>query len=622
MLRIPNLTTEDYFKLEDFQNDFNYLNQLNLDIASSIKNINDWKDITSSSISNLEKNHTADINSIRNTASLNYTNLYNLLASISESAQRYGINGNELADDTDKIQEFIARRGNLYFPKGIYNLSKMIDIYSNTTITLHPEAKFVRKHAGSMFQTATTTETTDYNGEKNIRINGGIYNHSGNTNPSNILTLFHAQDVIINDVVFLDTVGAHCLDVVGSKDIKVFNCKFKGYVATVADTNKEAIQIDACGCNSYPIYADTSVAAYDGTPTRDVIIENCVFCKSDINPPYPTAIGQHGQVKLKGSRYRNIKILNNLMIGDPTYLYSYGIRAISWEDALIDGNVIENYRVSICTDLYSSVIDPHGEPLKGETNHVTASDEDIYYIACRNITITNNILRAAVSTHPMAGIWFNIAGTTIASSMANSPKHRGAIITGNTIYMPSPTVKSYGIDMDTTEDAIISNNTFINNAKADSIGIGCEDYCKNIIIGDNTYKGITNDNEVYVKDNTEGVKNKGKTVLWTGKVYGENETINLSKNMSDFDAIFVEFDFFGTQVSQMDFSTATLQSFREFNLADAATSYSINYYEARLKRLTDKSITHVGSKMVLSSNNSISLNDANYYVKSVYGINY
>lgn len=583
MLRIPSLTQEDYFKLEDFQNDFSYLE-------------------------NLHKT--------------GYENIKDILASQSANAKEYGITGDELVDDTDKIQEFFNGRGNLYFPKGTYNLSKMIFVYSDTTITLHPEAVFVRKQAASMFQTATTTETTDYNGERNIRFNGGTYRHNGHLGGGNIFSLFHAEDIIFNDVVCLNTVGAHCLDIVGCNNIKVYNCKFKGYIANSENPNKEAIQIDACGCNSYPIYEDKSVAAYDGTQSCNIEIANCLFCKSDTSPSYPTAIGQHGQVKLKGGRYRNIKILNNLMIGDPTYLYSYGIRAISWEDALIDGNVIENYRVSICTDLYSSVIDPHGEPLKGETNHVTASDEDIYYIACRNITITNNILRAAVSTHPMAGIWFNIAGTTIASSMANSPKHRGAIITGNTIYMPSPTVKSYGIDMDTTEDAIISNNTFINNAKADSIGIGCEDYCKNIIIGDNTYKGITNDNEVYVKDNTEGVKNKGKTVLWTGKVYGENETINLSKNMSDFDAIFVEFEFFGTQVSQMDFSTATLQSFREFNLADAATSYSINYYEARLKRLTDKSITHVGSKMVLSSNNSISLNDANYYVKSVYGINY
>lgn len=612
MLRIPTLTTEDYFRLEDFQNDFNYLEGLHNSLADL---------------------HNTDIEAIKKSHSLDFTTLLGLLTSVSNIATRYGISGNAMVDDTDKIQEFINKRGNLYFPKGTYNLSKMINIYSNTTITLHPEAVFIRKHAGVMFQTATTTETIDYNGEKNIRINGGTYKHNGDVNPSNILTLFHADDVVINDVTFLDTVGAHCLDIVGSKDIKIFNCKFKGYVATVTDPAKEAIQIDAAGCNSYPIYADTSVPAYDGTPTRDVTIENCIFCKSDTNPSYPTAIGQHGQVKLKGSRYKNIKILNNLMIGDTTWIYSYGIRAISWEDALIDGNTIENYKVSIFADLYSSVLDPHGENLKGETNHVVASDEDIYYIACRNITISNNVLKSGVSTHSVPGIWFNIAGSTLASSLANSPKHRGLSITGNTIYMPSPLVKSYGIDLDTTEDVIVSNNTFINNAKADSIAVGCQDYSKNIVIGDNVYKGITEENIVYIKSNAENIKKKGRTVLWEGKAYNgryqlngtstaSGEIITLSDNMFNYDHLLFEFTYSGFEFKIVDFRSGDTQTLRTINLSDAGNSTVWGASEFVIVRNSDTTIEIYGNKMQNMSNNSITMNSSGLYISKITGINY
>lgn len=632
MLRIPNLTQDDYFKLEDFQNDFSYLNQFNLDIASSIKIINDWKSTTSFTINNFEKSYTEDISSLRSTTSLNYTNLLNLLASISQSAQRYGINGDEYADDTDKIQEFIALRGNLYFPKGTYNLSKMINIYGNTTITLHPEAIFIRKHAGVMFQTATTTETLGYGGEKNIRINGGTYKHNGSLNPSNIFSVFHADDVVFNDVVFLDTVGAHSIDIVGSNDVKVLHCKFKGYVKYEEQPAKEAIQIDAAGCNSYPIYSK-EVNAYDGTPSCNVTVANCVFCKSENYPSYPTAVGQHGQPKLNGSRYKNIKILNNLMIGDPNWTYSQGIRPMSWENSLIQGNIIENYNTAIFIDLYSSIIDSHGDSIKGETNHVTALDEDLYYIGCKDITISNNILKSASSVNLRPGVWVNIAGTTLTASEANSPKHRGISVTDNTIYMPSAGIKSYGIDLDTVEDGIIRGNTFINNAKSDSIAIGCQDYCKNIIISDNAYKNITEANEVYIKSNTEKVKKKGRTILWEGQWYnGKNQAngtaaasgdiITLSDNISNYDHIIVDFTYSGFESRILDFTYGNTQTVRTLNLSDAGNSTVWGVNEFVIQKKTETTLELLVNKMQNMSNNAITMNQSALYISKIAGVNY
>ena len=571
MLRIPNLTLDDHFKLEDFQHDF--------------------------------------------------TAIMDILAATSKNAKAFGITGIETNDDTNKIQELFNERGNIYFPKGTYILTKMIDVYSDTTITLDPEAIFIRKHPASMFQTATTTETTGYEGQKNIIFNSGVYKHDGNDSGSNIFSIFHADDVVFNDVVCLNTVGSHCIDIVGSNNIKVLHCSFKGYKATVDNPNKESIQIDAAGSLAYPIY-DPSVNAYDGTPTCNILIDGCEFGASDEYPAHPTAIGQHGQHALNGGRYKNIKIINNRLYGNPSVEKSIAIRPISWENAVIANNHIENYRISVFADLFETVIEPHGTKVRDESNAPTITDEDVYYLGCRNLTIANNTMNACVSSGARPGIYFNISGTVLTPSGENSPKHRGVSITGNVITMPSVGVKSYGMDFDTTEDVIITGNTIINNAKSDSVGVNVLDYCKNVVIGDNTYKNISEANYHYVKSNTSNIKRKGKTTLWTGKVFATSENITLSDKISNYDAIMVEVEFFGTSLAAVDFSTTTTQSIREFNMADSESSTNMNYLEIRLKKVDETTIQHVGNKTIKSSDNSIVIADETTYIKAIYGINY
>ena len=572
MLRIPNLTLDDHFKLEDFQHDFNFV--------------------------------------------------MDSLISVSKNAKDYGISGLEEVDNTDKIQELINGRGNIYFPKGTYILTKRIDVYSNTAITLHPEAIFVRKHPASMFQTATTTETTGYNGEKRIRFNGGTYKHDGNDSGSNIFSIFHADDVVFNDVTCLNTVGSHAIDIVGSNDIKVLHCKFEGYKAVAEKPNKETIQIDAAGAPAYPIYSP-EVNAYDGTPTCNVIIDGCRFTASSTYPPHPTAIGQHGQHALKGNRYKNIRVINNVLIGDPSYEKSYAIRPISWENAVIANNHIENYRCGIFLDVFGTIVDIHGNTIKDEESQfIVAGDEETYFMGCRNVVIANNTISPAVSTTSRPGIWFNASGNLITNAGENTAKHRRVTITGNTITMPSPSLKSYAIDFDTTEDVIVVGNTIINNAKADSVGVNVLDYCTNIVIGDNTYKNISETNYHYAKSNTSNIRRKGKNTLWTGKVFASGENITLSDKMSNYDAIIVEIEFFGNLLVQLDFSTTITQSIREFNLADSDDSLTIHYLETRLKRVDDITIQHIGNKTVKSSDNSIIVADESTYVKAIYGINY
>lgn len=572
MLRIPHKTLDDKYLLADFQHDFTYI----LDI----------------------------------------------LQQVSKNVRDYGITGLEADDDTEKIQNVLNEAGNIYFPKGVYNLSQLIDVHSNTTITLHPEAVFKRLHSRSMFQTATTTETTGYNGAKKIRFNGGIYKHDCHPDGSNIFSIFHAEDVIFNDVVCLNTTGAHSIDIVGSNNIKVLHCNFNGYKATVENPNKEAIQIDAAGSKAYPIYSP-DVKAYDGTPTCNVEVDHCRFTASSDYPSFPTAVGQHGQHVLRGSRYQNIRITNNLMIGDPKYDYSYGIRPISWENSYIANNIIQNYRCGIFCDVFGIVVASNGETIKNDTDKIIQTgDEEAFYLGCRNITISQNIIQSAVSPIMRPGIFINISSALLKNTGENCPKHKGFNIVGNTITLPSPTIKSIAMDFDTTEDAIITANTIINNAKQDSVGIGCQDYCSNIEIGDNIYKNIAPENQHTAKSNTSRIRKKGKTLLWTGKVFANATNMTLKDKISNYDEIVVDVEFFGSLSAKLDFSTTATQSIREVNLADSATSLTMNYLETRLKKINDTTIQHVGNKTIKTSDNSIIMADESTYVKAIYGINY
>lgn len=581
-LIIPSLTINDNFRLSDFQNDFNYIMD---SIASHAKN-----------------------------------------------AREYGITGNISDDNTVKIQELLNEAGNIYFPKGIYKLTAMLNVYSNTHIIAHPEAVFIRYHDGVMFQTATTTETLLYNGQKNIRFYGGSFNHNENYGPSNIFTLFHCDNVILSDIVLLNTVGAHAVDIVGSQNIVITNCKFKGYKAimALADVNKEAIQIDTASANSYPIYT-ASANAYDGTVTQNVVISTCEFGPSDTLPSYPTAIGQHGQIAGK-SRYKNIRVINNKLLGDTRYTWSIGIRPISWENSIISGNHIEGYRGGIMVELLETVYDPKGNQLRGTGTPITAADEATLFVGTKGLVINDNIIASADASYPRAGIWFNTAGANLTGSGANAPKHRDINLTGNIIYL-SGTLKQLAIDMDTTETANITGNTFVGNTNSTSVGVQCLEYCKDITIGRNAYKGIARDNEHFAHSTCLNVRKQGLNQLWTGVFYngkmqsdGTNlangQIITLSDSIDNYDYLLIEASVWGNEIRPVDFKLGNTQTIRLFNLSDAGNVGTYNLAEWVFVKTSPTTLEMTVSKNMILPAGTLGVNSTSYYIKTITGVNH
>lgn len=577
MLRIPNKTLDDNYLLEDFQHDFNFL--------------------------------------------------FESLTAVSTDAKTFGISGLASADDTDKIQEFLNLTGNLYFPEGTYNLSKKLVVKSNTTITAHPNAVFVRKHAETMIETETTESTTRYNGACNIRFLGGVYKHDGNSGYANVFTPFHAKDILFEGVTVLNTCGSHSIDIVGCKNIKIINCNFRGYIVDKANSFREIIQIDAAHSKGYPIYNSTA-AAYDGQASEDIFIQGCVFEDSSNASAPINCIGQHGQIA-QSSRHKNIQIINNVMKGSTSNVGSYGfaIRLMQMENVIIEGNTISGFVRGIFADISEKVIDKNGNELRGSnTSYPNATDENKYYLGNKNVTIANNIIVPDNYKSAYPGIYININEDVKESAGAPTkcPKHRGFNITGNTIYLPytNSVTKQYGIYTETIEHSFINGNQIHGTGHTVHYGIHLGDYSYYNGIGVNYCYNISATNRLTISTNRVQYNRViGKTLLWSGTCYTTNEYIDLLYDTTDFDEILVEIEWLGINYMTMDFSTSTTQSFRCVNLVDNVTSAGYLLGEMRIKKVNTTRLQLTGNKTLNPADNTIVNDSSTYYIKAIYGVN-
>ncbi len=124
-----------------------------------------------------------------------------------------------------------------------------------------------------------------------------------------------ASDIVIEGITF----DGH------GDTILVHNCRFEGFAPVAGLTFKEAIQID---CASEFVNA----GAADGTMTRDVVVEGCVFTSYESLPAHHVAVGSHATVE--AAFYDNISVLDCRMDG----LTGRGVAAYFWRGGEIRGN--------------------------------------------------------------------------------------------------------------------------------------------------------------------------------------------------------------------------------------------------------------------------------------------
>lgn len=396
----------------------------------------------------------------------------------------------ETWDET--INRVIASGNKVKFLNKRYELYDTIILKNNTVLELNEETELIRMHHKQMFITESNVNTVKYEGVNNITVTGGIIIHNGNDVPRNMFSLFHARNIKFENVTFKNIVASHAIDLVGCENVEIQSCKFLGYDHTKSNVKyREVIQIDVCGQTGtgydteiYPVDSK----CYDGTRTKNVLIENCIFDKSDTLPPAHNCIGTHSQVanSLEGDlRSNNITIRNNVFMGnglittknDDGDISRAGkcIRLIQMSDVTIEGNIIKNYGRAISCEIMSKYRALNGEVV---TDEEKVKKQNIGNV---NVSIINNIIECPVVEESYK--WncisidsqittafhhnFKISGNNIKNNGVNDNRsigirnlqHSHAI---NNIIEGGE--KGFYIEIDTSSDIITRDNDYINVA--------------------------------------------------------------------------------------------------------------------------------------------------------------
>ena len=228
-----------------------------------------------------------------------------------------------------------SEAGTLYIKNGTYLINRRLYIPENTTIKMENNTVLLRGHAGGFFDNGNPyAETTGYDGPGNIHVIGGTLDNNYEeidkypTKQVNMVNLRHADNVSFDNVTFRNSITNHVFDVNGTRNLKILNCTFEGYVNL---NGKPQAQAEAIQLSEY-IPGGIDGGVVDGTPTRDVLIENCVFRRSDQLGGFDVCIGNH--ITAHNVFNENIEINNNTF--EDCYI---GVRPYKWNITKITDNI-------------------------------------------------------------------------------------------------------------------------------------------------------------------------------------------------------------------------------------------------------------------------------------------
>ena len=319
----------------------------------------------------------------------------------------YGVVAGE-ANSTTKIQNALnaardAGSGIVYIPAGTYNIQSTLRIYTGTTLYLTPRTVMFRQFANTamLVNGDSGASYSGYGGQSHIRIIGGIWESRGQAypiDPAMGISIGHATDIIIQDLTISNIGGFHAIEINSSKNVRIQNCRFVGFVNTGSRGYSEAIQIDLA--KSSGVFG--AFGAYDNTPCEDVIIQGCYFGASGTagTTSWATGIGTHSYTATYYHKY--CKFINNTFDG----LTEYAIRTFNmYSDLLIKENIIKNCFGGIAigpdaggTEVSPGIIVSYAEP-DGPDMLLYADGHTSY-----NITIADNIIDNSGTTGTN-GIW-------------------------------------------------------------------------------------------------------------------------------------------------------------------------------------------------------------------------
>jgi hypothetical protein len=423
----------------------------------------------------------------------------------------YGVVPGETNSAT-KIQNALnaardAGSGIVYIPAGTYNIQSTLQIFSGTTLYLTPKTTMYRQFASSpmLANGAFGASYSGYNGQSHIRIIGGIWESRGEAypiQPAQGISIGHGTDIIIENLTVKNIGGNHAIELNSSKNVRVKNCRFIGFVNTGNRAFSEAIQIDlakASATSPNPYFG--WFGAYDETSCEDVIVEGCYFGSSGTvgTTAWPTGIGTHAFTS--GEYHKNIKLVNNTFEN----LTEYAIRTYNnYDNLLIQGNIIKNCfaGISIGADNDADFTEAEGPAmLLFSDNHTsynitivdnsidnseTTGTNGIWVINAQNVNITNNRIKGISRTGS------NLADGILCVKLVNG------IISNNNL----EDIGDDGIDIRTE-----SRNVFISNNLTTNVSQTTNNFFRHIY--------LSNDS-----DNCSIINNRGYRTSANIAIYG------------------------------------------------------------------------------------------------------
>lgn len=303
----------------------------------------------------------------------------------------HGAKGDGISDDLVAFQSAMAEvgvrgGGTLLLPPGTYNISSVVSVTDNVTISGYG-ATITRGFYG------LSTRGTGYGaGPRNVSIRGLRFLGSFvGTQRVVGMQWHHAQNLTAEDCIFEQgTAWGHTFDLQGCDGVTIRNCVWLGFNPE-RSPHAEAIQCDVSALGGASM-TETDAARYDGLPTRNVLVERCQFLPLTVDGttyPCPNPIGSHGGVE--GTFYDNITFRNNI-VRHPTSEHAWypgaihfiGARGLKIHDNTFEG-LPGTSGIAIALNDGRYVIHPSEVRLASPATHVSDNP-----ITPRSISIRGN----------------------------------------------------------------------------------------------------------------------------------------------------------------------------------------------------------------------------------------
>lgn len=212
---------------------------------------------------------------------------------------------------TKKINKALKEQREITFKGGIYKLTDCLILHSDTKITCESGVAFERHCKGRMLQTFADENTTKYSGVHDVLWQGGFFYADTNEAFANVITLFHAKNITLENVTVSGCRGYHSIEINACKGVIIQDCCIKGQSSKEGEDFREAIQIDFANYDGLKIKgAKNTAKCYDNTHCVsinicDTVIKDC-----------PNGFGTHSvsfkedyhkKITLQEVRFKDIK---------------------------------------------------------------------------------------------------------------------------------------------------------------------------------------------------------------------------------------------------------------------------------------------------------------------------